>query len=149
MPPEQRAQMEKMQRGMVDLAHLAEKLKPSAEDPDSPVSMLRVIRALASCPAMEALGDDGDRDDEVLKKLEDGIVAAGQLESSLFLGFLGPALEPGVKSRLRRGAARPAVARCRRELPGESSAGSSRAAECFFFSRSWDKVPQKSHYDYL
>jgi len=80
MTPEQRAQMERMQKGMADLAHLTEKLAPSETDPDVSVSLLRVIQALATSPIMSRLGEACD--EEVLKKLEDGLVAAEQLEAN-------------------------------------------------------------------
>jgi len=64
LSPEERAQVEaqqqKMKQGMLDLGHLATQLKPSAEDPDAEVSMHKVMLALASTPAMAALGTDDE-----------------------------------------------------------------------------------------
>ena len=62
LSPEERAQVEakqqQMKKGMLDLGHLATQLKPCAEDPDAEVTMLKVMLALATTPAMEQLGTD-------------------------------------------------------------------------------------------
>jgi len=96
MAPEQKQQMQAMQQrmqdGMHDMKHLAEQFKPDAADPDAPVSLLRVIRALASAPLLAKLpteeGDAADAEsavaectDEVLSKLEAAFVAAGAFDA--------------------------------------------------------------------
>jgi len=92
MSPEQRAQMKQMQEGMFDLKHLCEKLKPAADDPDAPVSLLRVICALAGAPALKRLPEDPEQreqadaaiaeaTDELLAKLEAALVAAKAFEA--------------------------------------------------------------------
>lgn len=62
LSPEEREQVEaqqrKMQKGMMDLSHLATELKPSEAEPDAEVSMHKVILALSSTPAMAVLGTD-------------------------------------------------------------------------------------------
>ena len=91
MTPEQREQMQKMQQGMVDLQHLAKKLAPDAASPDAPVSLLKILRALASCPIMGKLPNDPEQREaaekalsactnEVLGLLENKFVEAGALE---------------------------------------------------------------------
>merc|ERR1719424_143930 len=59
MPAEKRAHYERMQKGMVDLAHLASKLQPS-NNPDAPVSTMAVVQALAGCPVMRQVGEEAD-----------------------------------------------------------------------------------------
>jgi len=91
MTPEQRTQMQRMQEGMLDLKHICEQLKPAADDPDAAVSLLKVVRALATAPLLLRLPSDADEreaaekaldecDDEQLRKLEAAFVAAGALE---------------------------------------------------------------------
>ena len=62
MSPEERAKVEqqqqRMKQGMEDLGHLTTALKPPAEDPDEPVSQLRLVIALAGAPALKQLGED-------------------------------------------------------------------------------------------
>ena len=88
MSPEQRMQMQRMQEGMLDLKHLVEALKPAEDNPDAPVSLLKVVRALASAPMVSKLPSDpeqkaeaeealADCNDEVLGKLEAAFVEAG------------------------------------------------------------------------
>jgi len=92
MTPEQRDQMEKMQKGLLDLKHIAEKLKPSVENPDAEVSLLTIVRALASAPILGELPTAppeqkesaekavAECTNEVLGKLEKAFVKAGAFE---------------------------------------------------------------------
>jgi len=96
MTPEQMQQMQamqaRMQDGMSDLKHMAEQLKPDTSDPDAPVSLLRVVRALATAPMLSKLPTNEDElsaaesalaeiTDDVLAKLEAAFVDAGSLEA--------------------------------------------------------------------
>ena len=92
MSPEQRMQMQRMQEGMVDLKHLCDKLKPSAVDPDAEVSLLQVVRALASAPIMSKLPTEEEQraaaesalaecDDATLAKVEAALVEAKAFEA--------------------------------------------------------------------
>jgi len=71
LSPEEReqamAQQQKMQQGMLGLAHLATVLEPPKEDPDAEVPMIKLARALATSPAMSELGTDQQ---QLLGKLE-------------------------------------------------------------------------------
>jgi hypothetical protein len=72
----------RMQKGMLDLTHLVEKLKPDEADPDAEVTLMRIVGALATAPLMEQLGDACD--DEVLKRLETALVEADAFPENAF-----------------------------------------------------------------
>ena len=87
MTPEQKQQMQRMQEQMVDLKHLCDALKPPPLDPDAEVSLLKVVRALASAPILSKLPtEESERtaaeaalaecDDDLLAKLEAAFVEA-------------------------------------------------------------------------
>lgn len=82
MTPEQRQQMERMQRGMADLGHLVTKLKPADDNPDAEVSLITIVEALAGAPVMGQLGESCD--DGVLAKLEGALAAAGAFAADAF-----------------------------------------------------------------
>ena len=57
MTPEQRAQAEATQRGMMDMSAFCEKIKPEPSDPDKPLSTYEMVSAFATCPSFENGGD--------------------------------------------------------------------------------------------
>ena len=77
--------MAQMQRGMLDLQHLTQKLKPATENPDAPISTLDVLKVMASAPCMkEQLGDEKVPEnirsvvtEDILTKMETALVDAG------------------------------------------------------------------------
>ena len=92
MTPEQKLQMQRMQEGMFDLKHLVEKMKPPEDDPDRPVSLLTVVKALCSAPLMNRtphseeekaamLAAVAECTDDVLASIEKACVEAGSLEA--------------------------------------------------------------------
>jgi len=84
--------MQKMQKGMLDLKHIADKMKPNAENPDEKVSLLRVVRALASAPILAELPTEpaeqkeaaeaaaAEVTNDILGKLEKFFIKAGALK---------------------------------------------------------------------
>lgn len=62
-PPEQQAQEQAMKNAMLDMQHLAHKLRPMPEDPDAVVAHEAVIQALVSAPSFQELSEDDDGGD--------------------------------------------------------------------------------------
>jgi len=86
MSPEERQQVEQVQKGMADLQHLAVALKPDSADPDAPVSNLTIVKVLSGAPMLcERMQQGWDKfgetvDDAVLDRLEKALVEMGALE---------------------------------------------------------------------
>lgn len=95
LSPEEREEalkkQQQMQKSMADLTHLVTVMKPSAEDPDAEVPMIKLARALATCPSLEAIGTDsakllgehldGATAKENLSKVEDKLEEVGALKT--------------------------------------------------------------------
>jgi len=77
--------MQTAQMAMMDMQHLSEQLKPSAEAPDTPVSTFAVIKGLATCPSMKQIDDVTPGDTKVIvetvDKLEEALGGAGALDA--------------------------------------------------------------------
>ena len=68
MTPEQRAQAEASQRGMMDMGAFCERVKPEPSDPDKTLSTYDMVCALACCPSFEAGGETCNA--ETIDKIE-------------------------------------------------------------------------------
>jgi len=87
MTPEEKAQAERMQKGMLDLSYLCGALKPDPESPDARLSDVKVVTALCGAPVLREQMERGwtqlgeKVDEAVLEKLEAAFVAEGSLEA--------------------------------------------------------------------